>query len=92
MSGERQKIQLELAFPVEGRGEAPSAMGTGTEPLTAGRRAESPVGTEHLMEEVVEPRNVKKALRRVMANKGKPGADGMTVQQLPAYLQEQEVN
>jgi group II intron reverse transcriptase/maturase len=38
------------------------------------------------MEEVVERSNVKAALKRVKANKGSPGVDGMTVGELPAYL------
>ena len=35
---------------------------------------------------VCERENLKKALRRVKANKGSPGVDGMTVEQLPDYL------
>jgi len=38
------------------------------------------------MERVVERGNVRAALRRVRANKGSPGVDGMTVEELPAYL------
>jgi len=41
-----------------------------------------------LMEAVVEPRNMRQALKRVRANKGSAGIDGMTVEELPAYLQE----
>ncbi len=44
--------------------------------------------TEGLMEEVVERENLKGALKQVKANKGSPGVDGMTVQQLPDYLKE----
>ncbi len=40
------------------------------------------------MEEVVERANLKAALQRVKANKGSPGIDGMTVEQLPGYLTE----
>ncbi len=40
------------------------------------------------MEEVVERANLKEALKRVKANRGSPGVDGMTVQQLPGYLRE----
>jgi RNA-directed DNA polymerase len=40
------------------------------------------------MEEVCERENLKQALKRVKANKGAPGVDGMTVQALPAYLRE----
>lgn len=88
MSGKRQKSQMDLAFGVEGRGEASETLHGGTEPLTAERRSESPASTERLMEEVVEAGNLKKALKRVKANKGSPGIDGMTVEQLPGYLRE----
>jgi RNA-directed DNA polymerase len=40
------------------------------------------------MEEVIERANLKAALQRVKANKGSPGIDGMTVEQLPGYLTE----
>ena len=41
-----------------------------------------------LMERVVESSNVKAALKRVKQNKGSPGVDGMTVDELPKYLAE----
>ena len=40
------------------------------------------------MEEVCERENLKEALRRVKANKGSPGIDGMTVDELPDYLKQ----
>jgi RNA-directed DNA polymerase len=40
------------------------------------------------MEEVCERENCKQALKRVKANKGSAGVDGMTVQQLPEYLKQ----
>jgi RNA-directed DNA polymerase len=40
------------------------------------------------MEEVGERENLKRALQRVKANKGSPGIDGMTVEELPGYLQQ----
>jgi group II intron reverse transcriptase/maturase len=40
------------------------------------------------MEEVVERSNVRAALKRVRQNKGSPGIDGMTVDELPRYLAE----
>ncbi|MGA7104089.1 MAG: reverse transcriptase domain-containing protein [Candidatus Deferrimicrobiaceae bacterium] len=54
----------------------------------AKREAESPALPEHLMEEVCERENLKKALKRVRSNKGSPGIDGMTVEELPGYLKE----
>ena len=88
VSDRRQKDQLELAFMTESRGEAPIAVSGGTESLAAKRETESPAITEQLMEEVVERGNLKEALRRVKANRGSPGVDGMTVEELTGYLKE----
>jgi len=86
MSGKRQKTQLLLAFAAESRDEFPRAAIEGTELPVAKRDAESPTQTASLMEEVCERENLWKALKRVQANKGAPGVDGMTVRQLPKYL------
>ena len=86
MNVKRQNIQLELAFPEPKRGEASRSTGKGTEPVTAVSDLESPATSERLMEEVCERGNLKKALKQVQANKGSPGADGMTVQKLRDYL------
>ncbi len=91
MSGQRQKNRPEqevLAFPVEGRSDAPKATEQGTETHMAKRQSESLAGTERLMEEVCEQGNCKQALQRVKANKGSPGVDGMTVDELPEYLKQ----
>ena len=88
MDGKRQKTDEQLSFPAKGRGEAPQGAGEGTEPPVAKRAAESPALPEHLMEEVCERENLKKALQRVKSNKGSPGIDGMTVEELPGYLKE----
>lgn len=86
MSEKRQKIQLELAFTEINRSEAPRDSGEGTGTLMAKRAAESMAISRQLMEEVCERRNCKQALARVKRNKGSAGIDGMTVEQLPAYL------
>src|SRR5487761_557238 len=94
MSEQRQKNrpeQEELAFPVESRSDAPTTAVKGTETLMAQRQTESLAGSERLMEEVCELENCKQALRRVKANKGSPGVDGMTVDELPAYLKQHEL-
>jgi RNA-directed DNA polymerase len=91
MSGKRQKTrpeQLGLAFMPADRSEAPDAGTEGIEPLTAKRRNESPADTERLMEEVCEQENCQQALRRVKANKGSPGVDGMPVRELADYLKQ----
>src|SRR6266403_917853 len=91
MSGQRQKNRPEqevLAFPAESRSDAPTAAVQGTETLMAKHRTESLAGTERLMEEVCELENRKQAVQRVKANKGSPGVDGMTVDELPEYLKQ----
>ena len=90
MSDKRQKNQLQmvLAFTGEGRSEAPKARRGGTESLTAAGGTESPAGTRQLMEEVCSRENLLRALRRVKANKGSPGIDGMKVGELPGYLKQ----
>ena len=86
MSDKRLNIQLDLAFPTEDTGEAPRAVQEVTESLAANRRAKSPGMGDQLMEAVCEWSNIQQAVRRVKANKGSAGVDGMTVHQLPAYL------
>jgi RNA-directed DNA polymerase len=89
MGGRRQNIQLRLAFSGEGRSEAPRSPGGGSETLTAKRMNESPASNnERLMEEVCERDNCLQAYKRVKSNKGSPGIDGMTVEQLPEHLKE----
>lgn len=60
-------------------------MPRGDEAPTATHRDEHP-GIEHLMEKVLEGSNVQAALKRVKKNKGSPGIDGMTVEELPTWL------
>ncbi|MFZ1098277.1 MAG: reverse transcriptase domain-containing protein, partial [Steroidobacteraceae bacterium] len=91
MSGKRQKNppeQLGWALLRESRSEAPMTLRQGLEPPTAKRVHESPADTEALMEEVCERENCQQALRRVKANKGSPGVDGMNVRELADYLKQ----
>ena len=43
---------------------------------------------DQVMEAVCEWTNIQQAVRRVKANKGSAGVDGMTVQHLPAHLKQ----
>ena len=81
----RQKTR-QLELPLEGRGEAPRCQRSGEASTAASGNERS--GTDRLMEEVVQRGNVKAALKRVRQNKGSPGVDGMTVDELPEYLAE----
>jgi RNA-directed DNA polymerase len=84
MGGEQQKNQMELAFTVSRRGEASQDTGQGTEPPVA--KPETGSRTPGLMEEICETENVKAAFRRVKGNRGSPGIDGMSVEQLHGHL------
>jgi len=88
MSDKRQKTQLRLAFMAGDKGEARRTANGGIESLTVKSLTEGPDINERLMEEVCEWSNCRQALVRVKANKGSPGVDGMTVNELPGYLQQ----
>ena len=80
----RQKSeQLELALEV--RGEAPHDQRSGEAPTTSGGDERSG-GGHRLMEQVVARANALAALKRVKQNRGSPGVDGMTVDDLTPYL------
>src|SRR5260370_5613038 len=83
----RKKIQKKLDFPSE-KGEARRAGREETESSQTIHEPESPASTIRLMEEVCGRENLLEALRRVKANKGSAGIDGMTVGQLSGYLKE----
>lgn len=69
-----------------GRGEAPRERRGGESRSAAHDNARSGNGDEKLLELVVARSNVEAALRRVKKNKGSPGIDGMTVEELSPYL------
>jgi RNA-directed DNA polymerase len=85
----RQKIQLELAFAAQARGEAPSERLEGTERFTAETCLESRAAQfGPLMEAIVERDNLKRALAQVRRNKGAPGVDAMSVDDLTSHLKD----
>jgi RNA-directed DNA polymerase len=85
----RRKIQLELAFPVTGAGEARNRLGAGTEANTADAASESPAAMAGpYMEAIVDRDNLRKALAQVRRNKGAPGVDGMSVDALALHLKD----
>jgi len=88
MSEERQKNQEQLAFAFAEGSEAPPGEQEGTEAPMTRRETEDPAGNQRVMEEVCERENRREALKRVRANKGSPGLDGMTVDELPEYLEQ----
>jgi len=47
------------------------------------------MGTSIILMKIGESENLMEALRRVQANKGAPGVDGMTVTKMEPYLREE---
>ena len=57
-----------------------------SEEFIASYLSESPTGQVRLMESILERNNVKRAIKRVIKNKGAPGVDGMTVHKIKKYF------
>src|SRR5437667_2366210 len=84
----QQNIQMQLDFSSALTGEAREAGREETESSGAMNGTENPASTNRLMEEVCERENLKAAMRRVRANQGSPGVDGMTVIGIKDYLKQ----
>jgi len=88
MGEKRQKNQQQLALRFDEGSEATLQETEGTEAPRARREPENPAENQRVMEEVCERENRREALKRVRANQGSPGIDGMTVDELPGYLEQ----
>jgi RNA-directed DNA polymerase len=76
---------IQMAFNWEA-GVKPRGPGARGDSLAAREPTERPIVDENVMEEVVEHHNMQAALKQVRANKGSPGVDGMSVDELPDFL------
>jgi RNA-directed DNA polymerase len=85
MAGDADRCAEKHDTHPEGSGRNPRGSGMGASNITA-KREDSCPETKQLMEAVVERENMTRALHRVMANKGAPGVDGMTVDDLRGYI------
>ena len=84
----QQNIQLELDFSPALTSETRTAGREEAESSGAMNGTETPASANRLMEEVCERENLKEALRRVKANQGSAGVDGMTVGGISDYLKQ----
>lgn len=82
---EEQKTR-QLAFDYEEAGEAKPGRSEGRQAITV--LPEVRTLAQSLMEAVVDPKNMREALKRVRSNKGSAGVDGMTVDDLANHLKE----
>src|ERR1700719_4389608 len=84
----QRNVQGELDFSFSPAGEARETGREETESPPVVHAPENPASTNRWMEEVCERENLKEALRRVRANKGSPGVDGMTIGGIKDYLKQ----
>jgi RNA-directed DNA polymerase len=86
-SGDADRRAVTPGATPAGSGRNPREEGAGASRVTAGLENSKPEDAQ-LMEAVVERKNMVAALRRVKANRGSAGMDGMTVEALTPYLKE----
>lgn len=72
----------------EGRGRKSREYGSGVSGVTATDGESWTEAGARLMDDILSRDNMMAAYRRVVSNKGAPGVDGMTVDQLEGYLKE----
>jgi group II intron reverse transcriptase/maturase len=81
-----QNFIEQMELPLDGRGEAPTGERSGEAPSATQGHERSGLDSLQLMERIVEGGNLRRALKRVQQNEGSPGVDGLTVEELPAFL------
>lgn len=81
-------VEKPRAVP-EGRGQKSQEYGIGVSGVTATEGKSWTEAGARLMDDVVSRDNMMAAYARVVSNKGAPGVDGMTVEQLEGYLKAQ---
>lgn len=82
----KHKSQKTLTSLIEGTGEARKSSDEGAMCVVAREEIKSPRFTPYLMEEVLSQRNLNLAYKRVMKNKGAPGVDGVSVDELKSQI------
>jgi len=86
----KQTTSTKEGWPLEGRvepgdkAEAPSIT-----PASQGRRDDRPEVEENLLERILSKDNLNLAYKKVKSNRGSPGIDGMTVEELLPFLRQQ---
>ena len=73
---------VEVGLETQGKQEVYSDL-----PAISNLKTKSNLNTENLLEKIVEKRNFFEAYKKVVANKGSSGIDGMRVDELLSFLQ-----
>jgi RNA-directed DNA polymerase len=89
---EKQTIQRR-SYPQEvGVEPRDKAEALSISPASEGRRNDKPEDKEGMLERILHRDNLNQAYKRVKDNKGSPGIDGMTVEEMLAYLKREGQN
>ncbi len=88
MDLEYQKNSIKTTYVSGKKGEAYSDLKQGIIKSVASKSPENLRVERDLMEEILSRENLKQAYKNVIRNKGSAGIDGMTVDELLPYLQE----
>lgn len=86
LDGKMPQMAIQLELPLMCMGEARTT--ARSEEASAAIQEPADPGKSGLMENVTSRDNLLTALKRVRKNKGSPGVDGMTVQELGPYLRD----
>ena len=86
LEGARPQMTRQLELPFMGRGEAPRDERSAEAPTAAKGSGHPGNDGDGLMEQVLSRPNLTAALKRVRKNKGSPGVDGMTTEELLPHL------
>jgi RNA-directed DNA polymerase len=82
----KEVVDRQEAISQGGTGEGGTGSGPLLEQQTSVALNETEDLTTTLMERICERTNLNRAYKRVKANKGAPGSDGMTVQELGPWI------
>jgi RNA-directed DNA polymerase len=86
---QRKQTTSYEGWPPEGRVELGDKAGAPSiSAASQGRKDDRPEVKENLLERILSKDNLNLAYKRVKANKGSPGTDGMTVEELLSYLKQ----
>ena len=85
---EDEGVQVKSGGSASANRLAPAVASPRDEPAAGKRRAPESTGSVTLLERVLERANLQHALKQVRSNRGAPGIDGMSADNLPGYLKE----
>ncbi len=82
----RQRTAVKSSGSASDNRSNPAVASPRDEPAAGSPQTPESISNSALLEQVLERANLQRALKQVRQNKGAPGIDGMSVDELPGYL------